>query len=116
MGQVSWTRVAFISILLASLAFPLSPAGRTAYHQPKVEDAPVAIASQSLPPLVAEYHGFIANSAKSDGNLDPGISGEFASRFQKNTLLVTSVGSRSFLPPKLAGCNGPPIKTIRTSP
>jgi YD repeat-containing protein len=102
MGQVSWTRVAFISILLASLAFPLSPAGRTAYHQPKVEDAPVAIASQSLPPLVAEYHGFIANSAKSDGNLDPGISGgireqipeKYAARYQrwKQEFLATETG------------------------
>src|SRR5258708_3529542 len=68
MGQVRWLRIAFISIFLASLTFPLSPAGRTAY-QPGRETAGVVITSESLPPLIAEYHGVIANSAKPAENL-----------------------------------------------
>ena len=106
MGQVRWIRVAFISILLASVAFPLSPAGRTAYRQPKLENAPVAIASQSLPPLVAEYHGLVANSAKSAENLQLGNSGgirelvpeKYAARYQrwKQEFLATETGRQQW--------------------
>ena len=64
MRQVRWIRVAFISISLASIASLLSPASRTAYHQPERETARVVITSRSLPPLVAEYHGFIPDSPK----------------------------------------------------
>ena len=104
MGQVRWIRVAFSSILLASLAFPLSPAGRTAYHQPTRAAAPVAIASQSFPPLVSEYHGFIANSAKSAENL-PNSGGireqvpeKYAARYRhwKQELLATETGRQQW--------------------
>jgi len=60
MGQVRCYAFRFVSILLASLAFPFSPAGRTAYDQPERETGHVVIASQSLPPLIAEYTGVIA--------------------------------------------------------
>jgi hypothetical protein len=115
MVQVRWIRVAFVAILLASLAFLCSPAGQTAYHQPMRETAHAVSASQFLPPLVAEYHGLIANAVKPVEKSIQAIREEFASRFRKNTPLATSVGRRSFFPPRLAGSNGLTIKTIQTS-
>lgn len=52
MGRVRWLCIGFIPISLASLVFPLSPAGLTANH----------LRSESLLSLAAEYHGVIANS------------------------------------------------------
>jgi hypothetical protein len=102
MGQVRRLRVAFISILLASLAFTFSPAGRTAYHQPEREGARVIITSQSLPPLAAEYHGFIANSAQPAENIRLSNSGgireqvpeKYAARYRhwKQEFLSTETG------------------------
>ena len=106
MGQVRWLRVAFISILLASLASLFSPAGRTAYYQPERETARVANTSQSLPPLVAEYHGFIANSVKPAENFRPSNSGgireqvpdKYSARYQhwKQEFLSTETGRQQW--------------------
>jgi len=106
MGQVRWLCVSFVSILLASLAFPFSPAGRTAYDQPERETGHVVIASQSLPPLIAENHGVIANSAKPAENPPPGDSGgireqvpeKYAARYQhwKQEFLATETGRRQW--------------------
>lgn len=106
MGQVRWVRVAFISISLASLAFPFSPAGRTAYHQPEREKDRVVITSQSLPPLVAEYHGVIANSPKpaetfdfsSAGGIREQIPKKYAARYQhwKQEFLTTETGRQQW--------------------
>jgi len=101
MGQVRWLRVAFISISLASLAFPFSSAGRTAY-QPDRATAGVVITSESVPPLVAEYHGAIANSAGPAAKLPPGdssgireqVPAKYAARYQqwKQEFLATETG------------------------
>jgi hypothetical protein len=106
MGQVRWIRVAFISILLASLAFAFSPAGRTAYHLPERETDRVVIASQSFPGLVAEYHGFVANSDKSAEDLDLDNSGgireqvpeKYAARYRhwKQEFLTTETGRQQW--------------------
>jgi hypothetical protein len=106
MGQVKWVRVAFISILLASLAFPFSPAGRTAHRQPERGKNRVVITSQSLPALVAEYHGVIANSPKAAETLDLGTSGgireripkKYAARYQhwKQEFLTTETGRQQW--------------------
>jgi YD repeat-containing protein len=105
MGQVRWLRVAFISILLASLGSLFSPAGRTA-HQPDRKTARAIITTQSLPPLVAEYHGFIANSAKPAENLHPSNSGgireqvpdKYTARYQhwKQEFLSTETGRQQW--------------------
>src|SRR5438876_4859126 len=105
MGQVRWLPVTFISILLASLAFPFSPAGRTAY-QPERETAGVVLASASLPPLIAEYHGVIANSAEPAENLPLSDSGgireqvpeKYAARYQhwKQEFLSTETGRQQW--------------------
>jgi hypothetical protein len=106
MGQVRWLRVAFISILLASLASLFSPAGRTAYYQPERETARQGITPRALPPLVAEYHGFIANSAKPAENVHPSNSGgiheqvpaKYAARYQhwKQEFLTTETGRQQW--------------------
>jgi hypothetical protein len=106
MGQVRWVRVAFISILLASLAFPFSPTGRTAYRQPERGKDRVAIKSQSLPPLVAEYHGVIANSPKPAETFDLGSAGgireqipkKYAARYEhwKQEFLTTETGRQQW--------------------
>lgn len=106
MGQVRWMRVAFVSMLLASFAFPLSPASRTAYHQPNRESAEVAKAPQSFPSLVADYHGFIGTSPKSADNLHPSKSGgireqvpeKYAARYQrwKQEFLGTETGRQQW--------------------
>jgi hypothetical protein len=105
MCQVRWLRVAFISILLASLAFIFSPAGRTAY-QPEREAARAVITSESLPSLVAEYHNVIANSAKPDENLHLSNSGgireqvpeKYAARYDrwKQEFLATETGRQQW--------------------
>ncbi len=91
MGQVRWLRVALISISLASLAPILSPTGRTAYHhQPESDDAHDLATSQYLPSLVAEYHGFTANSASGvetlpsnhTGGIREQIPHKYAARYQ----------------------------------
>jgi hypothetical protein len=106
MVQVRWIRVAFVAILLASLAFLFSPAGQTAHHQQKRETAHVVSASQFLPPLVAEYHGVIANSVKPPANFHPGDSGgireqvpeKYAARYEhwKEEFLATEVGRQQW--------------------
>jgi hypothetical protein len=105
MGQVKWRRVAFISILLASLASFFSSAGRTAYRAER-EIARVVAASHSLPPLVAEYHRDIANSTKPAGGLHLSNSGgireqvpeKFAARYQrwKEEFLATETGRQQW--------------------
>ncbi len=106
MGQVRWIRVGFILVLLAALASTFSPAGRTAYRQPERETGHVVPTSQSLPPLVAEYHGLIANSAKPAENLHPNNSGgireqvpkKYAARYQhwKQEFLNTETGRQQW--------------------
>jgi hypothetical protein len=106
MGQVRWIRVAFVSMLLASLAFLCSPAGRTAYYQPEREKHRVVMTSQSLPPLVAEYHGVIANSPTPAETLDLGSAGgireqipkKYAARYQywKQEFLATETGRQQW--------------------
>jgi hypothetical protein len=105
MGQVRWLRVAFISISLAALAFPFSPAGRTAY-QPESENAGKIIPAGSLPPLIAEYHGAIANSSMPVGSLPLSDSGgireqvpaKYAARYQhwKQEFLSTETGRQQW--------------------
>jgi hypothetical protein len=105
MGQVRWIRFAFISISLASLAFPFSPAGRTAY-QPERETAREVITSERLPTLIAEYHGAIENSAPPAAKLPPGDSGgireqvpaKYAARYQhwKQEFLATETGRQQW--------------------
>jgi hypothetical protein len=106
MGQVRWLRVAFISILLASLAFPFSPAGRTADHQPVRETERVVTTSQSPPPLVARYHGVFANSAKpaenphfsNSGGIREQVPEKYAARYQlwKQEFLATETGRQQW--------------------
>ncbi|MDX6532119.1 MAG: hypothetical protein QOH41_4409 [Blastocatellia bacterium] len=106
MGQVRWICVAFISILLASLASPFSHAGRHAYHQPERETARTVLTSQSLPSLVAEYHGFITNPAKPAENLHfPNAGGireqvpaKYAARYRhwKQEFLATETGRQQW--------------------
>jgi hypothetical protein len=106
MGQVRWLRVAFILILLASLTSLFSPAGRTAYYRPERKTTGAVITPQSLPPLVAEYHGFIANSATSVENFHPSNSGgireqvpaKYAARYQhwKQEFLTTETGRQQW--------------------
>jgi len=101
MGQVKWIRVAFISIMLAALAFSFSPAGRTAY-QPEGETADGVNTPESVPPLIAEYHSAIANSVSPVAKLPPGDSGglreqvpaKYAARYQhwKQEFLATETG------------------------
>ena len=105
MGQVKWIRVAFISIMLAALAFSFSPAGRTAY-QPERETSGVVITSESLPQLIAEYHGVIASTAKPAKNLSLSDSGgireqvpdKYAARYQhwKQEFLSTETGRQQW--------------------
>jgi hypothetical protein len=105
MGRVRWIRFAFIWIL-ASLAFPFSPTGRTAYHQPELEPARMVYSSQSLPPLVADYHGFNANSAQPAENLHSPNSGgireqvpaKYTARYQhwKQEFLSTETGRQQW--------------------
>ncbi|MEP6911879.1 MAG: hypothetical protein ABI923_03945 [bacterium] len=102
MGQVRWLRVALISILLASLALIFSPAGRTAHHQPEREDSRGVTTSQSVPALVAEYHGFVANSADShpsnSGGIREQIPQKYAARYQhwKQEFLSTKTGRQQW--------------------
>lgn len=101
MGQVRWLRVALISILLASLALILSPAVQTAYRQPER----VVTTSQSLPSLIAKYHGFILNSANlaeghttNSGSIREQIPQKYAARYQlwKQEFLSTETGRRQW--------------------
>src|SRR6266404_5552725 len=106
MRQVRWIRVGFISVSLAALASTFSPAGRTAYHQPDRETARGGVRSQSFPPLIAAYHGLIANSAQPAGSLHPGNSGgireqvpkKYAARYQhwKQEFLATETGRQQW--------------------
>jgi hypothetical protein len=106
MGQVRWMRVAFVSILLASLAFPFSSTGRTAHDQLKREKLEAVSASQSLPLLVAAYHGFTVNSSESDENVHLSNSGgireqvpeKYAARYQhwKQEFLATETGRQQW--------------------
>jgi hypothetical protein len=106
MGQVTWIRIAVISMLLVSLALLFSPAGETAHTQPNRDTALGIIGPQPLPPLVAAYHGFIANSGKSAENFGPGNSGgiqeqvpeKYADRYQrwKQEFLTTETGRQQW--------------------
>lgn len=106
MRQVKWIRVGFISVSLAALASTFSPAGRTAYHQPDRGTVRLGTTSQSLPPLVAEYHGFIADSAKPAQSLHPSNSGgireqvpkKYIARYQhwKQEFLTTVTGRQQW--------------------
>ena len=106
MGHVTWKRIAVSSILLASLTLLFSPAGRTAHNEPNRETALGIMASQSIPPLVAEYHGFIETSAKSAEDLHSGNSGgireevpeKYSARYQrwKQEFLTTETGRQQW--------------------
>ena len=106
MGQVRWLRLAFISILLASIASFFSPAGRTANYHPDRQGARRGITSQSLPRLVAEYHGFLENSAQPAVNIHPDSSGgireqvpeKYAARYKrwKQEFLATESGRQQW--------------------
>ena len=106
MGQVRWLRLAFISILLASIASFFSPAGCTANYHFDREAARGGITSQSVPRLVAEYHGLPENSAQPGDNLHPGNSGgiheqipeKYAARYKhwKEEFLATETGRQQW--------------------
>lgn len=101
MGQVTWIRIALISMSFALLALLFSPSGQTAHTQPNRDTAPGIIG-----PQVAEYHGFIADSAKSAENFGPGNSGgireqvpeKYAARYQrwKQEFLTTETGRQQW--------------------
>jgi hypothetical protein len=101
MGQVRWLRIAFIPISLVSLAslvFPFFPTGRTAS----------TVKSESLLPLVAQYHGVIANAnsqtpAKkphvgNSGGIREEVPPKYVARYQhwKQEFLSTETGRQQW--------------------
>ena len=98
MGQVRRLRITFIPISLAFFVFPLSPAGGTANH----------LKFESLPSLVAEYHGVIANSNSPTPSEKPNVSNpvgireqvpeKYAARYQrwKQEFLSTETGRQQW--------------------
>lgn len=105
MGQVRWIRVAFISILLASLASFFSQAG-TAHHQSERESTWAVIPSRSVPALVARYHGFTANLVKpaeslhlsERGGIREQVPEKYVARYQKwkQEFLTTETGRQQW--------------------
>jgi len=97
-------RFAFILVLLTSLAFLCSPAGRTAY-QPRTPEA-VRAAPASCPSLVAAYHGasttsgtVMTNLPVSDqGGIREEIPAKFSARYQqwKREFLATESGRQQW--------------------
>ncbi|MDQ1639169.1 MAG: hypothetical protein QOF62_2508 [Pyrinomonadaceae bacterium] len=106
MGLVRWTRVGFILLSLVALASTFSPAGRTAYRRPDRGIVRLAGTSQSLPALVAEYHGFIADPAKPAASVHPSNSSgireqipkKYIARYQhwKHEFLETPTGQQQW--------------------
>jgi len=110
-SQVRSPRFAFISILLTSLVFLFSPAGRTAYQpgtagERDLETARAILPSESSPSLVAEYHGVTATTDKLAGKLpandQAGIREEvpekYLARYQqwKREFLSTETGRQQW--------------------
>ncbi len=111
MSQMRSPRFAFISILLTSLAFLFSPAGRTAY-QPGTsgergrETARAVLPSESGPSLVAEYHGVTATTdklveklpANDHGGIREAVPEKYTARYQqwKREFLSTETGRRQW--------------------
>ena len=114
MNQLNRTRslrFASISLLLTSLAFLISPSGRTA-NQPgtpgerRPEVAPAILLSESSPALVAEYHGVTAIADKVVGKLPANdqagiredIPEKYLARYQqwKNEFLATEAGRQQW--------------------
>lgn len=114
MNQLNRTRLlrfASISLLLTSLAFLISPAGRTA-NQPGTlgerlpEAAPATLPPELSPALVAAYHGVAATPDKSGGKLrandQGGIREEIPSKYMlryqqwKKEFLATEAGRQQW--------------------
>ena len=96
-------RLAFISILLASLSFPFSPAGGTATRPATEERSRETLRHpDSYPFLVASYHGVAANIDKlsdttavnDQGGIHEVVSPKYLARYQqwKKEFLATATG------------------------
>jgi YD repeat-containing protein len=110
MGQMRLlrsSRLAFVSVLLTSLAFVFSPAGGTVNH-PATEEHSRATLLQpvSCPSLVADYHGAPATGDKPSGNIaanGPGgireeVAPKYLPRYQqwKKEFLTTETGRQQW--------------------
>lgn len=111
MSQMRSSRFVFISILLTALLFLFAPAGRTAY-QPGTSGersrptAHAILMSESVPPLVAEYHGLSATTDKVVGKLPANDQGgirenvpeRYLARYQqwKKEFLATETGRQEW--------------------
>lgn len=108
--RMNSSRFAFISILLASLAFLLSPTGLTAY-QPgtpgeRLSETFPVLPSMSLPSLVAAYHGTTATAdkllrkipASDQGGIREDIPKKYMARYQqwKKEFLATETGRQQW--------------------
>ncbi|MDX6383006.1 MAG: hypothetical protein QOK48_579 [Blastocatellia bacterium] len=106
MGQVRSIRLAFTSIVLLTLASFLSQAGSTASPGSASDSAGGVMTSQSVPPLIAEYHGLIANSnssadqrnLNSSGGIREQVPEKYAARYQqwKEEFLATETGRQQW--------------------
>jgi hypothetical protein len=106
MGQVRSIRLAFTSIVLLTLASFFSQPGRTASPGSASDSPGGVMTSQSLPPLIAEYHGLIANSnspadkrsLNSSGGIREQVPEKYAARYQhwKEEFLATETGRQQW--------------------
>jgi YD repeat-containing protein len=111
MNHLRLSRFAFISLLLTSLAFLCSPAGRTAYQsatpgERRLETARAILLSESSPSLVAEYHGLPAPTdrpvgklpANDQGGIREEIPEKYLARYQqwKKEFLSTETGRQQW--------------------
>lgn len=102
MTRMKSSRFAFISLLLTSLAFLCSPAGRTAY-QPGTpgergpETARAVLPSESSPSLVAEYHGVTATTDKLVGKLPANDQGGIREEIPKKYMARYQQWKKEFL-------------------
>ena len=102
MSQVRWLRAAFILISLALLAFSFSPAGQTA-SRAEHETTRAILPSESLRPLIGEYHGAAANSVETlpageSGGIREQVPEKYSARYQdwKQEFLSTETGRQQW--------------------
>lgn len=111
MSQLSFSRLAFISVLLVSLSFLCSPTGRTAYNSatfaPMERETAANIAPiESFPSLIAAYHGVppptdarVRRSPANDkGGIQEQIPEKYMARYQqwKSEFLATETGRKQW--------------------
>ena len=107
MSQLLSPRFAFLSVLLISLAFLFTPAGRTAY-QPGVprengrENPRASLPSELSPSLVAVYHGVTTTTEKpaasEQGGIREEVPAKYMARYQqwKREFLSTETGRQQW--------------------